>query len=117
MHLTNNKKYPKVRMALPWRRQKAKKGTQCGVWQGVSSLLSTHDQLRRRLHAVLLGCELLMVSALLSKQEGGGRHGISMKQAGRSRVPKGVDDGQRPLQEEETPWSVCCIIDTGTPSQ
>lgn len=44
-----------------------------------------------------------MVPALLSKQEGGGRHGISMKQAGRSRVPTGVDDRQRPLQEEETP--------------
>lgn len=44
-----------------------------------------------------------MVSALLSKQEGGGRHGISIQQAGRSQVPKGVDDGQRPLQEEEMP--------------
>lgn len=44
-----------------------------------------------------------MVSALLSKQEGGGRHGISIKQAGRSQVSKGVDDGQRPLQEEEIP--------------
>lgn len=27
MHQTNNKRYPKVRMVLPWRQQKAKAGS------------------------------------------------------------------------------------------
>lgn len=102
MHQTNNKNVSQGEDGATLEAAEGK-GTQCGVWQGVSSLLSTHVQPRRRLHAVLLGCELLMVSALLSKREGGGRHGISIKQAGRSQAPKGVDDGQRPLQEKEMP--------------
>lgn len=39
MHQTNNKKYPKVRMALPWRRQKAKAhSVGCGKGCQVCSL-------------------------------------------------------------------------------
>lgn len=39
MHPTNNKRYPKVRMALPWRRQKAKAhSVGCGKGCQVCSL-------------------------------------------------------------------------------
>lgn len=39
MHQTNNKRYPKVGMVLPWRRQKAKAGSVgCGKGYQVCSL-------------------------------------------------------------------------------